>query len=123
MPTRWEGPNHLDPNDASGTNGAAGDPDGDDASNFDEYIADTSPSDPSNYFHIVDVDAPKNVLVAYASTNTRYYFLSCSTNPLDGSGWTNVSALSVQGSNTVTTTDDARGVTNAVYRVIVQTVP
>lgn len=46
MPDTWEVANGLDPNDATGDNGAAGDPDSDGASNLDEYTADTDPQNP-----------------------------------------------------------------------------
>jgi hypothetical protein len=123
MPTRWEGPNHLSPTDATGTNGAAGDPDGDGVDNFDEYVADTAPSDSNSYFRIVNIDIPSNALVTYTSTNTRYYVASGTTNPVSGTAWANLYPLSVQGSNGVTAADDSQSLTSVIYRVNVQLVP
>jgi hypothetical protein len=124
IPTRWEGPNHLDPNDGTGTNGAAGDPDGDGVNNYDEYVSDTSPSDSNNYFRIVDIRQPSNTYVTYMSTNTRYYLVTAKTNFVDGVDWTNVFPLSVQGSNNFTTAEDVQQVaTCKYYRVQVQLVP
>jgi len=45
MPDAWEIANGLDPNDASGINGADGDPDGDGLTNFEEQYMGTDPQD------------------------------------------------------------------------------
>jgi hypothetical protein len=47
MPDVWESAHGLDPFDATGDNGALGDPDQDAASNWHEYQADTHPNDPA----------------------------------------------------------------------------
>lgn len=60
-------------------------PDTDPAPNYEEYIADTSPHDASNYFHIVAFAGPTNNIVTYSSTNSRYYLVSWS--PVDMSGF------------------------------------
>lgn len=123
MPTRWEGPNHLDPYDPTGTNGAAGDPDGDDIPNLDEYVADTDPSDPTNYFHFTAIVRTNSTIVTYTSTNTRYYVVGCTTDLLDGASWSDVHPLPVAGSNGVTSASDAGGSTVRVYRAQVRLTP
>ena len=40
---------YLDPNDASGVNGASGNPDSDGYSNLQEYVRNTDPTDGSRY--------------------------------------------------------------------------
>jgi hypothetical protein len=44
MPDGWEVDHNLDPNDATGDNGAAGDPDHDGLNNLDEYLNETNPN-------------------------------------------------------------------------------
>ncbi len=122
MPTRWEGPNHLDPNDATGTNGAAGDPDNDGVANYDEYVADTAPDSASSFFRLLSINQPSTMLVSYTSTNTRYYVVASTTNVLDGTVWSNVYPYSVTGSNGVSTASDAVATTR-LYRVTVQLTP
>jgi hypothetical protein len=47
----WELANGLDPQIASGTNGASADNDGDGANNLHEYIAGTNPNNAADYLH------------------------------------------------------------------------
>lgn len=123
MPTRWEGPNGLDPYDPTGDNGAEGDPDGDDVSNYEEYVADTSPGDPSNFFCFVAIAVSNETLVTYTSTNTRYYVVDYSEDLTDGSSWISLYPGSVVGSNGVTTASDSLGPTTRIYRAGVRLVP
>jgi len=123
MPTSWEGPNHLDPNDGTGTNGAAGDPDGDETDNYDEYVADTDPSDAGSQFEVAEIRQQGSTIVTYTSTNTRYYVAQFATNITEVSPWTNLYAISVAGSNGVTSAADASGSTSRLYRAQVQLLP
>ncbi len=123
MPGAWEGPRGLDPEDATGTNGAAGDPDVDLTGNYDEYVADTDPKDAGNYFHLVAITNPADTVVAYSSTNSRYYMAGFLTNDLSHPAWVNLYPAPVQGSNDLTSAEDTNHTPTRIYRVSVQLTP
>jgi parallel beta-helix repeat protein len=124
MPSAWESGHGLDPEDATGTNGAAGDPDGDITGNYDEYVADTDPNNESDYFRIVSIERPTNVVVTYTSTNSRYYVVEYATNSASAlTSWTSMYSPPVQGANGTTSTNEPGIATNRVYRVSVQLSP
>jgi Bacterial TSP3 repeat len=54
LPNNWETDNGLSATDATGSNGAEGDPDGDGISNIDEYNAGTDPQDPAPDFTLIE---------------------------------------------------------------------
>lgn len=56
LPNVWEIANSLDPASAAGVNGAAGDPDSDNAANLAEYQAGSNPQDPASVPGDVDGD-------------------------------------------------------------------
>ncbi len=72
LPDWWEWENF-----ASLTNYAGGDnPDGDKADNRSEYLADTDPQNPMNYFEITDIDFPgssETVSLSFVSSPMRKY--------------------------------------------------
>jgi len=121
MPSDWETPRGLDYLSAIGPDGARGDPDTDEVDNYEEYVADTDPQDPTNYLHFVRIDRTNDTLLTYTSTNTRYYEVSYTTNLLDTNAvWTDLYSPAVQGANGTSWTNDPSGATNRFYRVEVQ---
>lgn len=56
LPDAWETANGLDPNDGTGVDGAAGDPDSDGDTNLDEYNAGSDPQDGSSTVDDIDAD-------------------------------------------------------------------
>ncbi len=56
LPNQWETANSLNPNSASGVDGAAGDPDGDTHSNLDEFTAGSNPRNAASVPGDVDGD-------------------------------------------------------------------
>lgn len=55
LPDLWEIDNGINPNDATGDNGAAGNPDGDDVDNAAEFAGNTDPLDPNSNGSTVQV--------------------------------------------------------------------
>ena len=55
LPDAWETANSLSPTDATGDNGPDGDPDGDGATNYEEWQAGTDPNDPNDVLSIVNL--------------------------------------------------------------------
>lgn len=124
MPGGWEDDHGLDPNDATGDNGADGDPDGDDFPNYDEYVADTDPQDPGSLFEITWIARLGNVWFTYTCTNSRYYTADYSAGVTNQATWTAINGTPVQGAAGGTIITNTAGTsTNRFYRVRVQMSP
>ncbi|MFH0954238.1 MAG: hypothetical protein V1873_07910 [Verrucomicrobiota bacterium] len=123
MPGVWEVGRGLDPNDPTGTNGAAGDPDDDTTGNYDEYVADTDPADSNSCFRIVSLAEPSNAVITYTSTNSRYYIVHRGTSLVNNAAWEGFYSPAIQGSNGVTSAADTNSSTFRPYRVNVQLSP
>jgi hypothetical protein len=68
LPDSWEMTYGLDPRDATGDNGAAGDPDHDGASNLAEFIAGTNPRDAQDVLRFSHVSISNQVCVLEFNT-------------------------------------------------------
>lgn len=75
LPDGWEWQNGLRYDDATGNNGAAGDPDGDGQDNSAEYIAGTQPLDAASALRIVNVvrATPTSYQITWASVPGKSY--------------------------------------------------
>jgi len=77
------------------------DPDGDGASNFQEYLADTDPTNALSFFQIQSISKNDGYRIYFRSSSNRKYTLYCSTNLLDGK-WTPVTSLTaIRGNDNV----------------------
>jgi hypothetical protein len=66
------------------------DPDGDGANNYQEYIADTNPTNALSYFHLQSITPLPNVVVAFQSSSNRSYTLYSDVDLSTGT-WSSVS--------------------------------
>lgn len=100
---------------------AAGDPDHDGASNYDEYVADTVPTNAFSYFHVQSSADATGIRISYQSSPNRNYTLYYRAS-LDLGSWTNVpSQTDIQGSGGVETlTDPLPAAETRFYRVEVR---
>ncbi len=121
LPDEWELANGLDPNDPTGNNGAAGDPDGDGRSNLQEYLAGTDPHDSADYLRFDRVAITGNsCALTFTPRAGRVYSLeSCDT--LGATNiWTAVQS-GITGTNSTTLLDPL--VTARFYRLKVSPGP
>ena len=120
IPDSWEVTHNLDPNDATGDHGKTGNPDMDPDKNFAEYVADTDPHDPLQYWYINDMDQPSSGTTIFISSSARQYTLQYH-DTLDGTMWQNVAGqVDVPGVGGLMMLDDAGGATIRNYRLLVE---
>ena len=77
IPDWWTLRYNFDPNDP---NTALRDPDGDGVSTYDEWVADTNPTNAASYFHITAVSKGPPMAVGFQSSSNRQYTLFYCTN-------------------------------------------
>lgn len=81
LPDEWELAHGLDPKDAGGDNSPAGDPDGDRATNWEEYIAGTDPLDGADYLRLERATpAPPCCHIEFNTHAGRTYRVLATTN-------------------------------------------
>ena len=92
--------------------------DGDGQSNLDEYLADTDPTNSASYFHITEVHSSvsNETVLAWQSSEYKYYGIEMSTNLSTNTSWTAISSniRATPPLNTVTNIIEQPG---AVYRI------
>ena len=78
LPDNWEKQYGLNPLDATGINGANGDPDGDGFTNLQEYIAGTNPNDPSSLLRITSLSSGGQIITWSSVPGKNYQVFATS---------------------------------------------
>ncbi|MCU0749706.1 MAG: hypothetical protein MUF13_09210, partial [Akkermansiaceae bacterium] len=125
LPADWELTNGLDDDDATGDNGASGDPDGDGMVNFIEWLVGLNPQlvDNSAYPQLGISRIAGGVRLVFPTLPGRSYQLEVS-DQLDA--WAPLGAAQVTASNappSVLQVDDTSGLPKRFYRMVVKPAP
>ncbi len=88
IPNAWEGPHGLNP---AVSNAPTANADGDSHTDWQEYVADTHPTNALDYLRLLDIRGEPSpaMTVSFTSSTNRFYMLQYSTN-LVSEVWTNV---------------------------------
>ena len=105
----------LDPTDP---HVVSGNPDSDGYTTFQEWVADTNPTNTFSYFRITDISRGPPITVRFLSSSNRVYSLHYVTNPVEAS-WTAVPGqIDVPGRGGMDALgDDPYGAQQRLYRV------
>ncbi|HEY5914693.1 MAG TPA: lamin tail domain-containing protein, partial [Verrucomicrobiae bacterium] len=125
LPDAWEIAHGLDPNSASGDNGAAGDPDGDRFTNLEEYLAGTDPRDPASYLRIESASpVAEGVALRFAAMVSHSYTIQY-RDDLNAGGWLTLGNAGPFGENTAAQIIDPSGFTHPArfYRLVTPAIP
>jgi hypothetical protein len=125
LPADWETANGLDDDDATGDNGAAGDPDGDGLGNFIEWLVGLHPQivDNSSFPKLGINRISGGVRLSFPTLPDRSYQLQAS-DALNS--WTNLGAPHVTAPNAPPATlqiDDTSGLPKRFYRMVINSAP
>ncbi|PYI89499.1 MAG: hypothetical protein DME26_01080, partial [Verrucomicrobia bacterium] len=92
----WEIANGLKPDDATGDNGATGDPDHDGMTNLQEYLAGTNPRSASSYLKIGSIELSGNAItLTFEAVANRSYTIEYRNNVRSGP-WTKMTDFPAQ---------------------------
>jgi hypothetical protein len=116
IPDGWTWGYGLNPTDATI---AAGDPDDDSQNTFDEWVADTNPTNASSYFRIETIADVPPVTVQFLSSSNRQYTLYYSADLVEtNTTWTNVAGQTgVFGNGSLNALTDTNTAPARFYRV------
>jgi len=119
IPDGWTWQHGLDP---TAPNVGTGNPDGDAMTTFQEWMADTNPTDAQSVFHLSGIAARPQVAVSFLGSSNRVYTLYSANNLVsDSSAWTPVGGqINVRGTGGVTMLNDTASQPRKFYRVGVQ---
>lgn len=125
LPTDWETANGLNDDDATGNNGANGDPDGDGMTNIIEWLVGLNPQlvDNSAYPKLGITRIAGGVRLSFPTIGGRSYQLQSTENLAT---WTNFGAAQVTAANappSTLTIDNTSGQPKRFYRMVVNAAP
>jgi len=114
IPPDWFTSHGLDPADPQVV---SGNPDHDAYTTFQEWLADTDPTDAMSYFHIEAINKSSPVMVSFLSSLNRTYTLWCGSR-LDPPDWSVVPGQQgISGTGSTLTLEDAADGPQKFYRV------
>jgi hypothetical protein len=110
LPDAWETQYGLNPNDATGTNGASGDPDGDGRTNLQEYIIGTNPvvPDAASAGVAIKRTSSTTVTLTFPSVRDRVYQIFYTSNVSSGT-WAQAGGNIAGTGSPITYLDDGSG--------------
>lgn len=115
IPNSWEG---IHSSSITGLVASADD-DGDGMSSFEEYVADTVPTDSNAVFRIIAAEFSPNHVITFDGSTNRLYRLQLTTNSLTTAPqtWMNAHTNAVYGSGTNTILTYSNSVARSFYRL------
>ncbi len=118
LPDEWETQQGLNAASGEGADGAAGDPDGDGQTNFDEYVAGTHPMQASSVFRAVAGGFGGGIGITFPVAAGRRYSVSV-RDTLASGDWQLLTDFGLQSTSGTLTATDAGGPGPRFYRVVV----
>jgi hypothetical protein len=119
IPDGWTWSYRLNPADP---NLAAGNPDGDAHTTFQEWVADTDPTNALSCFRIEAIALGPPTTLQFSSSSNRYYTLTCTTNLPSDPLWQDVTGqVGVAGSGGLDSLTDTNAAAGKFYRIQVNT--
>ena len=93
-------------------------PDGDPYTTFEEWVADTDPTNALSFFHLAAISNGPPVTLQFPSSSNRFYTLAFRTNLTETNAWTNVPGqVDVPGNGGPLVLTDTHAATTRFYRV------
>ena len=117
LPDVWESANGLNPKDASGNNGASGDPDGDGRTNLQEFRAGTNPTNSSSVMRFETVTAGAQIVFSFRAASNKSYTVEF-TPALGGFPWVALTNIVSHPTNRTVLIADAAVSSNRFYRLV-----